>query len=38
MATQNKKACTGAGFSFFWLREKVMSSRLMRTYLTFSID
>lgn len=22
MATQNKKACTNAGFFFFWLREK----------------
>ncbi len=27
MATQNKKACTGAGFFFFWLREKDLNLR-----------
>ena len=27
MATQNKEACTGAGFFFFWLREKDLNLR-----------
>jgi len=27
MATQNKKACTNAGFFFFWLREKDLNLR-----------
>ncbi len=27
MATLNKKACTGAGFFFFWLREKDLNLR-----------
>ena len=27
MATQNKKACTDAGFFFFWLREKDLNLR-----------